>query len=231
MHVRSFALVSLLLIGPTMAVFRRDEDNNNHNAPARVRIARNLMKSKSDSNSKGGMMMMKDKTMKMMATEEVAVNATTPIPEEEFLSSSKGMMMMNKGENSGKSGKMGKGGKGKSMITTEPPAAAMFEIVNTCVTEGNCIRATDGALYDNSENCEWAISANATLAVTFFELEDVFDFVFINDGLPGELPGFTDTGINADGLAIDGLAVAAGDVITFRSDGTGQRAGFEICLV
>ena len=130
-------------------------------------------------------------------------------------SKSKGMMGM-------KSSKKGKGSRKKRGEQLSP---AVFVVTNSCVTEGNCIKATNNALYDRRENCEWTISSDATLLVKSFDLEPMIDFVFVND------IGYSGNGISDDGTTINGLSVSAGDTISFLSDGAVEFPGFEICLV
>ena len=200
----------LLLIG--------DAWGRDGNERGQVSVARTLGMNK----KKSGTAMMKKKKNSALTG---FVTEVDPIPIEEVYassSSSKGMMMMKKSKKGGKSGSM----MGKSKNKNKGASSAVFELFNSCVTEGNCIRATNNAVYDTREYCEWTISADATLSVSFFELEDIYDYVFV-----GNYSGFTGAGVNIDGQMIDGLSVAAGDVISFQSDGSNELTGFEICLV
>ena len=114
-------------------------------------------------------------------------------------------------------------GKGKMVRGGPPPT---FTVVNSCVTDGNCIRATNNAVYDSFAFCEWAVSGDATVVVRFFDVADPNDVVYV-----GDLEPFTGAGVNADGETLDGLSVSSGEVIAFLSDGQLESAGFEICLL
>lgn len=97
---------------------------------------------------------------------------------------------------------------------------------NSCVTDGVCIRATNNGEYRSNEYCEWTIGRDAVLSVNYFDLDNKFDFVFVND-----LPGFTGTGQNELGMSINGLRVSQGDTVIFSSDDRYNFSGFEICLI
>ena len=228
MYSLSLTVLCLLLIGNASGGDFHDALEGEGMAGAKEHntgsIRRNLKMNKQKENvpvpSKSGMMMKKNKVFAPAPTTTAAPTAAAAI--------SKSMMGMGmKGGMMKKSASMKSSMMNKSMGKSTKTAPAAFQVVNTCVTDGSCIRATDGAIYDIRESCEWSITSAATLSVSFFDLENNFDFVFV-----GSLAGFTGNGTNTDGIAIDGLVVSAGDVLEFRSDSfQSNQAGFEICLV
>jgi len=110
-----------------------------------------------------------------------------------------------------------------SLITRNAATGNLFEISSTsdsfCSVGGGCIFSalTTDVDYSNSVNCEFIATATGTLKVVKFSTEMCCDKLQI-DGLMYS----GDTGP-------DGLAITAGESLTFSSDSSITMSGFEIC--
>uniref|UniRef100_A0A7S3L768 DOMON domain-containing protein n=1 Tax=Amphora coffeiformis TaxID=265554 RepID=A0A7S3L768_9STRA len=192
--------MGMMMMGKKKSVFATEsptEEEHTTEAPTYRKQVRN----------NSGMMMMKSKKTKSQKVTSVR---------------SMGMMGMSRGAKSKSASTKGKSG--KDVQEVQAPTA-VFEVYNSCQTDGGCIGV---GVYDELEYCEWTVSADASLSVTFFDVENGWDFLFV-----GELEPFTGTGINitnVDGVILNNLTVTAGDVIRFQSDSVGSATGFEICL-
>ena len=71
--------------------------------------------------------------------------------------------------------------------------------------------------YGNNENCSITVRDAVALSVEAFDTESGYDFLMVD-------------GVQYDGTSgPENADVAAGTIITFTSDGSVTRTGFEIC--
>ena len=100
-----------------------------------------------------------------------------------------------------------------------------FEVVSGnqhCVAQGNCFHDGVGG-YGNNEACEIVTTTAVKLHVVEFHTETNYDKLTVN-------------GVQYHGKGIssgpDGVAVAAGQTITWRSDfSVSGHEGFKICTI
>ena len=122
--------------------------------------------------------------------------------------------------------------------STFAPTVSVPSLVSTtsggCVSYGNCFMSTNyetDHYYGNDEDCTFQLMSNVPsgshLIVESFYLEDpsgdfcAFDYLAL-DGV---------TGARYCGVSgPQGLAVAAGDTLTFHSDHAETRPGFRVCI-
>ena len=88
------------------------------------------------------------------------------------------------------------------------------------VSDATCLRSPNyPSNYDVNQQCNITVAASeqVTLSVVAFYTESGYDFLTVNDVQYDHLSG------------PDGVQVAPGETITFISDGSKTRSGFEIC--
>ena len=88
------------------------------------------------------------------------------------------------------------------------------------VSDATCFRSPNyPSYYDVNQQCNITVAAHeqVTLSVAAFDTESGYDFLTVNDVQYDHLSG------------PDGVQVAAGASITFISDGSKTRSGFDIC--
>jgi hypothetical protein len=84
-----------------------------------------------------------------------------------------------------------------------------------CAVNGNCFSSLN---YGNDESCTFTMGGSGTLTVISFNTEIVFDMLTVG-------------GIQYDGTTgPQGVAISAGEEISWYSDEIETRAGFEICV-
>jgi hypothetical protein len=100
-------------------------------------------------------------------------------------------------------------------------AGAAFTVTSglcTLASDGSCFRSPNyPSNYNNNQQCSITVAAPVTLSVTTFSTEGGNDLLTVN--------GQEYSGTSGP----DGVEVTTGTTITFTSDRSGRRAGFEIC--
>jgi predicted outer membrane repeat protein len=84
-----------------------------------------------------------------------------------------------------------------------------------CAVDGNCFSSLD---YDSDEMCTFTMGEDGVLNVISFETESDYDMLTVGES--------EYSGMNGP----QGISVFAGDEITWYSDESETRAGFEICV-
>ena len=93
-----------------------------------------------------------------------------------------------------------------------------FFTTGKCTVNSTCVMSPNYPDdYNRNDDCVITVERDGVLDVEAFDLEKDADFLTVND------VKYTDT------AGPEGVAVAAGDVMEFTSDGTGQYSGFDIC--